>query len=67
MKEKWTKLGKSLICLALVTSMLAGCGGGGKSSSSSGEQQVAALQVRLQQGTITSMRRACRLSKNPWS
>ena len=22
MKEKWTKLGKSLICLALVTSML---------------------------------------------
>ena len=38
MKEKWTKLGKSLICLALVTSMLAGCGGGGKSSSSSGEQ-----------------------------
>ena len=38
MKEKWTKLGKSLICLALVTSMLAGCGGGGNSSSSSGEQ-----------------------------
>lgn len=33
MKEKWTKLGKSLICLALVTSMLAGCGGGGNSSS----------------------------------
>ena len=38
MKEKWTKLGKSLICLALVTSMLAGCGGGGKSSSSSEKQ-----------------------------
>lgn len=38
MKEKWTKLGKSLICLALVTSMLAGCGGGGNSSSSSKEQ-----------------------------
>ena len=38
MKEKWTKLGKSLICLALVTSMLAGCGGGGNSSSSSEEQ-----------------------------
>ena len=38
MKEKWTKLGKSLICLALVTSMLAGCGGGGNSSSSSEKQ-----------------------------
>ena len=51
MKEKWTKLGKSLICLALVTSMLAGCGGGGKSSSSS-EKQTSG-------GTS--------LSKNPWS
>lgn len=30
-------------------------------------RQVAALQVRLQQGTITSMKRACLLSKNPWS
>lgn len=65
MKEKWTKLGKSLICLALVTSMLAGCGGG--AALAVVNRQVAALQVRLQQGTITSMRRACLLSKNPWS
>lgn len=66
MKEKWTKLGKSLICLALVTSMLAGCGGG-NAALAVRNRQVAALQVRLQQGTITSMKRACLLSKNPWS
>ena len=41
MKEKWTKLGKTLLSLTLVASLLAGCGGGGNSSSGSnsgGEQ-----------------------------
>lgn len=67
MKEKWTKLGKSLICLALVTSMLAAVAAVATAALAVRNRQVAALQVRLQQGTITSMRRACLLSKNPWS
>lgn len=36
MRNKWTRVGKALLCLTLAASMLAGCGGGGGSSSSSG-------------------------------
>lgn len=57
MKEKWTKLGKSLICLALDYLHAGSCGGGGNSSSSSEKQTSGGTSGEVQQGTITSMRR----------
>lgn len=65
MKEKWTKLGKSLICLALLPPCWQAVAAVATAALAVRNRQVAALQVRLQQGTITSMKRACLIVKEP--